>query len=185
MHRLHLHVSVPDLAASIRFYEALFGAPPSVIKDDYAKWMLDDPRVNFAISMRGSKAGLDHLGIQVESRDELTQVYSRMAGAGQLLEQGETTCCYAQSEKGWVHDPSGVAWEAFHTVGEATQYGDDTLRKDGTAACCVPAAPKIEKVAAGAEACCEPAADGASGCCAPPPSTITGGVLNRLGNPRP
>jgi catechol 2,3-dioxygenase-like lactoylglutathione lyase family enzyme len=125
MKRLHVHVAVEDLQQSVRFYSALFAAQPAVIKTDYAKWMLDDPRVNFAISTRGRDAGLDHLGIQVESKDELDDVYARLrAAGGAVLEQGETNCCYAKSEKSWIDDPTGIAWETFLTTGETTNYGD-------------------------------------------------------------
>ena len=119
MKRMHVHVSVEDLQHSIGFYSALFAAEPAVVKPDYAKWMLEDPRVNFAISTRGRQPGLDHLGIQVESNDELHEVYARLHKAGgEVIEQGETACCYAKSEKSWIDDPAGIAWETFHTIGE-------------------------------------------------------------------
>ena len=126
MKRLHVHVAVDDLQHCIGFYSALFAAQPSVIKSDYAKWMLDDPRVNFAISARGRAAGLDHLGIQAEDKDELSEVYAwlRKAG-GNVIEQGQTTCCYAKSEKSWIEDPSGISWETFLlTTGDSANYGD-------------------------------------------------------------
>jgi predicted enzyme related to lactoylglutathione lyase len=150
MKRLHVHVSVEDISHSIGFYSALFAAQPSVIKSDYAKWMLDDPRVNFAISTRGRQPGLDHLGIQVENTDELQQVYGRMREAGgDIIEQGQTACCYAKSEKSWIDDPAGIAWETFHTTGESTVYGDGTgesrariahekIANEKESACCVP-----------------------------------------------
>lgn len=126
MKRLHLHVSVPDLDQSIQFYETLFGAKPSVVKDDYAKWMLDDPRVNFAISQRDRAAGVDHVGIQVDSNAELAELATRLKGAGAVtFDQEATTCCYAKSDKTWVSDPAGLRWETFYTFGEATQYGED------------------------------------------------------------
>lgn len=126
MKRLHLHVSVPDIAQSIAFYETLFGERPSVVKDDYAKWMLDDPRVNFAISKRGGAAGVDHVGIQVDSRAELDELSGRLKAAGATtFDQEATTCCYARGDKSWVSDPAGVRWESFFTFGEATQYGED------------------------------------------------------------
>jgi catechol 2,3-dioxygenase-like lactoylglutathione lyase family enzyme len=126
MKRLHVHVSVDDLAGSIRFYSALFGAEPTVAKADYAEWMLDDPRVNFAISARGGKAGVDHLGIQVETPEELKNVYSRLQQAERpVLEESAATCCYANSEKAWTSDPQGLLWESFLTTGESTIYGDD------------------------------------------------------------
>jgi catechol 2,3-dioxygenase-like lactoylglutathione lyase family enzyme len=125
MKRLHVHVSVADLAQSIRFYSALFAAEPAVTKPDYAKWMLDDPRVNFAISSHSEAAGLDHLGIQVETPEELQEVYGRLQQADRpVLEEGATTCCYAKSEKAWITDPQGVSWETFLTSGESTVYGD-------------------------------------------------------------
>ena len=141
MKPLHVHVSVDNLDQAVSFYAAMFAAEPAVRKDDYAKWMLDDPRVNFAISTRGREPGLDHLGIQVESADELKDVYARMREAGRaILEQGETTCCYAKSEKSWTDDPAGIAWEVFHTTGEATDYGVSVQHDAQIAhakACCV------------------------------------------------
>lgn len=126
MKRMHIHVGVDNLAASIQFYSTLFDAEPTVTKDDYAKWMLDDPRVNFAISSEGhATKGIEHLGIQAESPDELQQVFTRLRKAdAPVLEEGQTTCCYAQSEKSWISDPDGVVWEAFYTNGESVVYGD-------------------------------------------------------------
>ena len=148
MKRLHVHVSVDNLDQALDFYAVLFAAEPAVRKDDYAKWMLDDPRVNFAISTRGRQPGLDHLGIQVESADELQDVYGRLRDAGgAVIEQGQTTCCYAQSEKSWTADPAGISWEVFHTTGEATDYGTSVQHgvQHGAQiahakACCVPQA---------------------------------------------
>src|SRR5271165_4276288 len=126
MKRLHVHVSVEDIAQSVRFYSTLFAAEPTVIKPDYAKWMLDDPRVNFAISTRSGHPGLDHFGIQVETQGELREVYGRLEQADRpVLEEGATTCCYARSEKAWIADPQGLPWEAFLTTGESTVYGVD------------------------------------------------------------
>ena len=127
MSRFHVHVGVNDLQQSIRFYSTLFGSEPSVIKDDYAKWMLDEPKVNFAISMRGQGAeGVDHLGIQVETDAELRTLAGRLKEAGEKTrDQEATTCCYAQSNKSWINDPAGVRWETFFTFGEATTYGED------------------------------------------------------------
>ena len=158
MKRMHVHVSVANLDQAIGFYSELFAAQPNVLKDDYAKWMLDDPRVNFAISTRGGELGLDHLGIQVESADELKEVYARMREAGgAILEQGHTTCCYAQSEKSWTDDPAGIAWEVFHTTGEATDYGTSVQEGAQIAhakACCV-SRPEIKPDAkTPASACC-------------------------------
>src|SRR5437870_5433897 len=119
MKRLHVHVGVNDLDQSVGFYSALFAAEPVVLKDDYAKWMLDDPRVNFAISSgKHARKGIEHLGIQAESTTELSEVYDRLRAADRpVLEEGATTCCYAKSEKGWIADPDGVVWEAFYTNG--------------------------------------------------------------------
>lgn len=146
MKRLHVHISVDDLSQSIRFYSALFGAEPSITKADYAKWTVDDPRVNFAISTRGAKSGLDHLGIQVETADELHEVYGRLQTAGRpVFEQGETTCCYAKSEKAWIADPQGVSWETFLTTGESAVYGGGAelgpVRIANGTACCPPKQP--------------------------------------------
>lgn len=141
MKRLHVHVSVDDLDRSIGFYAALFGAQPSVVKDDYAKWMLEDPRVNFAISGRGREAGVDHLGIQVDTGEELAELAGRLKAAGETTrDQEAATCCYARSDKAWVNDPSGLRWETFHTFGEAVTYGEDgapvSLTAPAAAACC-------------------------------------------------
>lgn len=150
MKRMHVHVSVSDLEASIRFYSTLFAAAPTVRKVDYAKWMLEDPRVNFAISQRGAAAGIEHLGIQVDDGAELQEVYARLKGADRpVLEEGQTTCCYARSEKSWIEDPQGVQWETFLTTGESTLYGHDPVKPVTTEAsgaarcgtsCCAPRA---------------------------------------------
>ena len=145
MKRLHVHVAVDDLSNSIRFYSTLFGAEPTVLKDDYAKWMIEDPRVNFAIS-KGSETrrGIEHLGIQAEDSEELSQVYGRLKAAERpVVDEGCTTCCYARSEKSWIADPDGIVWEAFLTSGESTVYGEsvalgtlsDSLDDDR---CCLP-----------------------------------------------
>lgn len=125
MKRLHVHVAVLDLEASTRFYSALFAAEPTVVKADYAKWMLEDPRVNFAISAHdGAAPGLSHLGIQVENADELADVYGRLQKADRpVLDEGATTCCYAKSTKSWIADPQDIAWETFLTTGDAVDYG--------------------------------------------------------------
>jgi catechol 2,3-dioxygenase-like lactoylglutathione lyase family enzyme len=126
MKRLHVHVSVADLADSVRFYSTLFAAPPTVLKQDYAKWMLDDPLVNFAISKRDRVTGIRHLGIQVEDQAELADVFQRVEHTRRpVLSEGNTTCCYAKSEKNWVEDPQGVQWETFLTNGESTVYGTE------------------------------------------------------------
>jgi catechol 2,3-dioxygenase-like lactoylglutathione lyase family enzyme len=154
MKRLHVHVSVDDLAQSVRFYSTLFAAEPAVTKQDYAKWMLDDPRVNFAISARGGSAGLDHFGIQVETQGELQEIYGRLQNADRpVLEEGPTTCCYAKSEKAWITDPQGLSWETFLTSGESTVYGDsaDLGAVRTTSGGLVPVAP-----ASSGGACCTP-----------------------------
>ena len=150
MKRLHVHVSVANLSTSIQFYSTMFGVEPTVTKPDYAKWLLDDPRVNFAISMGNhARNGIQHLGVQVESPCELGEVYGRIKAAERpVLEEGRTTCCYAKSEKSWISDPDGVVWEAFYTDGEATTYGDspalETLGTEPAAArCCAPSAAVI------------------------------------------
>ncbi len=146
MKRLHVHVSVDDLGASTRFYSTLFAAEPTVVKDDYVKWMLDDPRVNFAISTRAGRAsGISHLGIQAEDETELAEVYDRLSRAARpIVEAKATTCCYAKSDKQWIADPQGVPWETFFTYGEATVYGESSLSRlrevTAQAACCEPAA---------------------------------------------
>ncbi len=140
MKRFHVHLSVNDIAHSVGFYSTLFGQSPSVQKTDYAKWMLDDPRINFAISAQGHAAGLDHLGFQVESADELHTMTDTLQQAGVAVTGlGAATCCYAQSEKGWVHDPQGIAWESFVTTGASTTYGADRAMQNDSA-CCAPAA---------------------------------------------
>jgi hypothetical protein len=146
MKRLHVHVSVDDLAQSIRFYSTLFATEPSVTKSDYAKWMLDDPRVNFAISTQAGRAsGISHLGIQAEDESELGEVYDRLSRAERpIVEAKNATCCYAKSDKQWIADPQGVPWETFLTYGESTVYGEGSLGKlreaTAAAACCVPEA---------------------------------------------
>ena len=137
MKRLHVHVAVDDLEKSIKFYSSMFGEKPSKQKSDYAKWMLEDPRVNFAISARGAKAGLDHLGLQVDSSDELEQLREQMKAADMsLFGEGETTCCYAASDKSWVKDPSGIPWEAYHTMADAEIFS--STKADEGSACCAP-----------------------------------------------
>jgi catechol-2,3-dioxygenase len=139
MKRFHVHVSVDDLQNSIRFYSSMFGAQPSVSKDDYAKWMLEDPRVNFAISTRGHQSGVNHLGIQAESDAELKDLRVRLIEAqAPVLEQKEAACCYARSDKYWVTDPQGVAWETFHTLEQIPVFGG-SLEKAEAGPCCVPA----------------------------------------------
>jgi catechol 2,3-dioxygenase-like lactoylglutathione lyase family enzyme len=137
MKRFHVHVSVNDLDANIRFYSTVFGGPPTVLKSDYAKWMVDDPRINFAISKRGAHIGVDHLGVQVDSDAELTALRQQVAAAEiKALDQPKADCCYARSDKYWTTDPQGIAWETFHTLGSIPIYGDsDKLKENG---CCAP-----------------------------------------------
>jgi catechol 2,3-dioxygenase-like lactoylglutathione lyase family enzyme len=160
MKRLHVHVSVNDLAASIRFYQTLFGAEPAVTKPDYAKWMLEDPRVNFAISTHRQPVGVNHLGLQVDTDEELRDMRAQLEAAdSRMLEESEQPCCYAKSDKYWVTDPTGIAWETFHTLGSIPVYGEDTAVFDhgasivpvenSAAQCCVPA-QRLEPAAA----CC-------------------------------
>jgi predicted lactoylglutathione lyase len=159
MKRMHIHVGVEDLNRSISFYSALFAAQPAVVKTDYAKWMLDDPRVNFAISTRGKQPGVDHLGIQVESQSELHEVYARLHEAGgTVTQQGQTTCCYSQSDKSWIDDPSGISWETFHTTGESTIYGDGSGERVARIAheksCCAPQSTATRAESETATGCC-------------------------------
>ncbi|MFT7776108.1 ArsI/CadI family heavy metal resistance metalloenzyme [Roseateles sp.] len=152
MKRFHVHAHVEDLTQSIAFYSKLFGQAPARQESDYAKWMLDDPRINFAISTRGGKPGVDHLGIQADSEDELAELKSRAAAAELSLEdEGETSCCYARSDKYWVVDPQGIAWEQFHTLRDIPTFGVDRQAAPAASACCAGAAP-IPVKAAGS--CC-------------------------------
>jgi len=164
MKRFHVHVAVDDLASSIRFYSTVFGAPPTLVKDDYAKWMVEDPRLNFAISARGMKAGVDHLGIQVDS-DEALAALRKQVGDAEIVanDQGDAACCYAKSNKYWTTDPQGVAWETFHTLEEIPVFGADSktagdrIAEDTgmeSTACCAPR-PKVIPIAGEpAKACC-------------------------------
>ncbi|HEU0201511.1 MAG TPA: ArsI/CadI family heavy metal resistance metalloenzyme [Burkholderiaceae bacterium] len=155
MKRFHVHVAVKDLQESIRFYSTLFGAAPTVTQPDYAKWMLDDPRINFAISHRGHSAGINHLGLQVDSAEELTAMREQLqaADAG-MVEQTGAACCYARSDKYWVNDPAGIAWETFHSLGAVPVYGEDTQSAADGGACCVPL--KAHGEADAKAACCVP-----------------------------
>ena len=149
MQRLHLHINVENLERSIGFYTTLFGAEPSVRQPDYAKWMLDDPRVNLAISERGLNPGIAHAGIQAETADELAVIAGRLKAAGETtFDQQATSCCYAKSDKSWVVDPSGVQWETFHTFGQATVYGEAEL------AAAVAVAPVVAEQVQPTAACC-------------------------------
>lgn len=130
MKRLHVHIAVQDLDKAVQFYSRLFGIGPGVLKADYARWMLDDPRVNFAVSTHGCKPGLDHLGIQAETVEELQELAGRMEAAAQpLVFQDQTVCCYARSTKRWTTDPQGIPWEAFMTTGESADFGEDSPTK--------------------------------------------------------
>ena len=138
MKRFHVHIAVDDLDANVGFYSKVFGAPPTVLKLDYAKWMLEDPRVNFAISKRGVKVGVDHLGLQVESDAELTSLRDQVAAAEiAALDQSDAECCYARSDKYWITDPQGIAWETFHTLDSILVYGETQRAESST--CCSPA----------------------------------------------
>lgn len=140
MKRLHVHIAVKDLKESVRFYSTLFGQEPSKLKEDYAKWMLDDPSVNFAISDRGQKYGLDHLGVQVDSDEEFEIITKNLQNAErELYDQGTAECCYAKSVKAWVKDPSGIAWETYRTMADIETFGP---KKEDKSACCVPEATK-------------------------------------------
>lgn len=151
MKRFHVHVAVNDLAASVRFYSTIFGHAPDVEKPDYAKWMLEDPRVNFAISYQAGRHGLDHLGFEVDSTNELSGLQAQLSAADAgLVAVENSTCCYARSDKYWVTDPTGIAWETFHTLGSVPIFGVDR-RNSG--------------VATDADACCAPSASPATGCC--------------------
>ncbi|HET6545704.1 MAG TPA: ArsI/CadI family heavy metal resistance metalloenzyme [Rhodanobacteraceae bacterium] len=157
MKRFHVHVNVDRIDSNIRFYTMLFGVAPSVVKPDYAKWMLDDPRINFAISQRSRAAGVDHLGLQADDAVELDAIAQRLRAADAVaLTEKATICCYARSDKFWAEDPQGVRWESFHTHGEATVYANAPASTDEDAACCEPAATDNASS-------CGPAAAGA--CC--------------------
>jgi len=160
MKRFHVHLHVQDLQGSIAFYSRLFSAQPARVETDYAKWMLDDPRVNFAISTRGSKPGLDHLGFQVDSAEELAEMKAAAQNADMaMFDEGETTCCYARSDKHWITDPQGVAWEHFHTLGDIPVFNEASQPASG-AACCTPAKPATA-------ACCAPETAAVASCCGP------------------
>ncbi len=145
MKRFHLHLAVDDLAANVRFYSAMFGAPPAVTQPDYAKWMLDDPRINFAISARGMAAGIDHIGFQVDSASELLALRAQVDAAAIAASPTDAAnCCYAKSEKYWITDPQGIAWETYHTLNSIPTFGADTAKSaavevKAASACCAPA----------------------------------------------
>ena len=154
MKRFHVHVSVDDLDANVRFYSTVFGMPPTLHKADYAKWMVEDPRINFAISKRGASAGLDHLGFQVDSDEELTALRSQI-GAAEIaaLDQPDAQCCYARSDKYWIKDPQGIAWETYRTLGQAEIYGAETKTSD-SAACCSPTPEAVTERKSVRQTCC-------------------------------
>ncbi len=152
MKRFHVHVAVDDLAKNIRFYSTIFGAAPAVVKDDYAKWMLDDPRVNFAISQRGQKPGVNHLGLQVESEAELAAVHELLLHAdGEIVIEEGVSCCYAKSDKHWITDPQGIAWETFRSLGDVPLYNGTAAVTENVSAtptaCCTPAARSLSSIA--------------------------------------
>lgn len=143
MKRFHIHISVEDLDKNIQFYSQVFNTEPSVLKDDYAKWALDDPALNFAISTRGSKIGLDHVGIQTDSNEELNNLQAQLEAAGiQGVAQRDTTCCYARSDKYWIQDPQGIAWETFHSLESVPVFSEQELSTSTESACCAPGMPK-------------------------------------------
>ena len=159
MKRFHVHACVQELEQSIAFYSKLFDAPPTRVESDYAKWMLEDPRINFAISTRGSKLGVDHLGLQADSDEELAELKERARAADlAMLDQGETTCCYARSDKYWLTDPQGIAWEQFHTLASIPTFSETTPEaQSASSACCTTDAPRGKPVAipvTSASSCC-------------------------------
>jgi catechol 2,3-dioxygenase-like lactoylglutathione lyase family enzyme len=168
MKPFHVHLGVADLDKSIAFYAGLFGAPPAVRKDDYAKWMLEDPRVNFAISTRSGEVGVNHLGLQADSAEELAGIREQFAAADltSLQDEPDATCCYARSDKHWVTDPQGIPWEGYRTLGEVRYFSGDRMEAAAASQCCEPApqsaaASAAERVAPDkvpATACCAPAA---------------------------
>lgn len=161
MKTMHIHVGVDDIEQGVRFYSSMFAAKPSKLKDDYAKWELTDPKLNFAISTRSGKKGLDHLGLQVEDDAELTALREQLTEADiSTFDEGETVCCYAESDKSWVEDPAGIAWEAYRTMGEAQLFSEQKNESDS--ACCTPV--NIPVVSASGD-CCEPSDNNNSGCC--------------------
>ena len=158
MKRFHVHAHVEDLQASIAFYTKLFSAEPVRVENDYAKWMLEDPRINFAISSRGGKPGIDHLGIQTDTEAELIELKTRARTADMaLLDEGRTTCCYARSDKHWITDPHGIAWEFFHTLGNIPVFSQVVQAANETSTCCAPETPRSKPIAIAvkpASSCC-------------------------------
>jgi hypothetical protein len=158
MKRFHVHAHVEDLRSSVAFYSKMFAAEPTRLESDYAKWMLEDPRVNFAISTRGAKPGVDHLGIQADTEKELVELKDRAEAADLvLLDEGETTCCYAHSDKHWITDPQGIALEHFRTLNDIPVFSEGTKAASDPSACCATAAPRGKPVAVPvkpASSCC-------------------------------
>ena len=153
MKRFHVHAHVDDLGASVAFYSKMFAAEPTRLEADYAKWMLDDPRINFAISTRGSATGIDHLGLQTDSEEELAELKSRAQAADMtLLDEGAVSCCYARSEKHWVTDPQGIAWEHFHTLGDIAVFSEKA-KPTAASACCASAPAAAVDLPARASCC--------------------------------
>ncbi|MBT0963866.1 ArsI/CadI family heavy metal resistance metalloenzyme [Denitromonas iodatirespirans] len=167
MKRFHVHISVKHIDESIAFYTKLFGLPPAKRQEDYAKWMLDDPRINFAISARGHAVGLNHFGFQADSADALAELktLAESAAAGEVLDQGDATCCYARSNKHWTLDPQGLAWEHFFTQADTAEFGHDTAAPSG--ACCIPMRSAAADAPPAAPACCLPnqATPAGGACC--------------------
>jgi len=164
MKRMHIHIAVNDLSENVSFYSILFNTLPTVQHQDYAKWQLDDPAVNFAISTQGHSSGINHLGIQVDSAEELHVLAQRFDNAeiGYSSQEG-VTCCYANSNKHWVLDPQGNAWESFHTLSDAPLFGEETKRDSEDADCCIPLYSKQDQTSK--DACCIPNDKSTSSCC--------------------
>ena len=175
MKRFHVHLHVDDLARSIGFYSKLFATEPARVEADYAKWMLDDPALNFAISTRGARPGIDHLGFQVDDPAELAAMKARADSADMaVLDEGETTCCYARSAKHWVTDPQGIAWEHFRTLGSIPVFNEVAAEATSNGACCAPSVKLAGAATTASAACCAPSAPGqpvqapvrnSNGCC--------------------
>lgn len=167
MKRMHVHIRVADLAHNVRFYSALFNAEPSVLKDDYAKWMLDDPRLNFAISTRSDEVGLDHLGFQVDSDEELSDMQDRLARADLPIESEEgAACCYAKSNKHWTVDPQGIAWESYHTLSDIPTFNQkEESPAQNASACCAPKAVPVSISIKPKAAACGTPSSGETKCC--------------------
>ena len=158
MKRFHVHAHVDDLPASTAFYTKMFGAEPARVETDYAKWMIEDPRINFAISTRGAKPGVDHLGLQTDTEAELAELKDRARAADMsVFDEGQVTCCYARSQKHWVTDPQGIAWEYFRTLDSIPLFSEKAKPGDGSTACCAKDAPSARAVAIpiqSASSCC-------------------------------